>query len=287
MRELKGIPDAVKRWAFCEMPGVKAFMVYKKKGRRAEAFCTCCGAYVEGITEAVSLEDEAETLIRPEHNTESRCPRCHVIGQWKAKGRMTRSCFRTFYYIFGQKIKDDFVFRACTCTLTIFPDTICQIEDSEYARVYLSKGKKAEKWWHVCRYGEWQWVDWYPGYFGSGGITRDHYYPGTYDSIRKTPMLKYGNPRSWDPIDYYSAFARYPDMEMVQKLGMDDLTRALIYQRGANINPRGKTIWDRLRINKDRLKDLQKKKGSIFYLKTYQLERKEERRPYRNEGCGP
>lgn len=141
MRELKEIPQAVKTWAFREMPGVKAFLIYKKKGRRVEAFCTCCGRYMEGISEAVTLEDQAVRLMQPEHNAESRCPKCGVIGQWKSRGLCRGVYGRGFNYIFGQKIGEDFVFRACTCQLTIFKDTVCQIEDIEYARVYLSKGK--------------------------------------------------------------------------------------------------------------------------------------------------
>jgi len=64
-------------------------------------------------------------------------------------------------------------------------------------------------------------------------------------------------------------------MEMVQKLGMSKLQSALLCQYGANINPKGKTIWDRLRINKDRMKDLKEHQGDLEYLHIYQQERKE------------
>lgn len=275
MRELKEIPEAVKKWAFCEMPGVKSFLIYKKRGRNVEAFCTTCGRYMEGISEAETLEDEARSLLRPAHNAESRCPKCGVIGQWKSRGLCRGVYGRDFNYIFGQKIGEDFVFRACACQLTIFKDTVCQIEDIEYARVYLSKGKKPDKWWYVTRYGVSEWVNYYPGYYGSAGIDRSHYYPGTIKSIRQTPMLKYGlNTRHWDTLTYYEALSRYPDLEIVEKLGMTELAYALVYQRGANVNPRGKTIWDRLRINKDRLADLKANKGNLHYLHIYQAERK-------------
>ena len=105
-----------------------------------------------------------------------RCPKCGVIGQWKSRGLCRGVYGRDFNYIFGQKIGEDFVFRACTCQLTIFKDTVCQIEDIEYARVYLSKGKKPDKWWYVTRYGESKWVNYNPGYYGSTGIDRSHYY---------------------------------------------------------------------------------------------------------------
>ena len=53
-------------------------------------------------------------------------------------------------------------------------------------------------------------------------------------------------------------------MEMVQKLGMEALLRRLIAGTGANINPKGKTIWDRLRIYKERLPMLKESGGSLL-----------------------
>lgn len=276
MRELKEIPQAVKTWAFCEMPGIKAFMIYQKKGRHVGAFCTACGRYIEGITEAIKLEDQACRLLRPRHNTPSRCPECHVDGQWKSRGKCKGIYGRDFHYIFGQKLGDDYVFRACVCSLTVFIDTICQIEDIEYARVYLSKGKRPDKWWCIERNGLQEWVNYNPGgAYGGYAIIRSHYYPGTFRSVARTPMLKYGvNSKDWDLLTYCEALSRYPDLEIVEKLGMTELAQALIWQRGANINPRGKTVCDRLRINKDRLADLKAQKGSLKYLHIYQAERK-------------
>lgn len=282
MQKLKDIPRKVRTWAFIQMPCVKSFMVYTRKNRNVEAFCTTCGKTTKGITEIVTMEDHARTVMRPEHRAESRCPACGAIGEWRAYGRCRGVYGHTFYYIFGQKIGEDFVFRACSCSLTLYRDKQCEIFDHEYARVFLSKGKKAKKSWTITYgYGKdshEEWVDYYPGYYGSCSIKRDHIYPGTYTAIGMTPMLKYGKHTRYDIIDYYSAFSRYPDMELAQKLGMDDLVRALVYQHGANLNPRAKTIWDRLRINKDRLKDLQIQKGNIQYLHAYQQERREKTR---------
>ena len=75
-------------------------------------------------------------------------------------------------------------------------------------------------------------------------------------------------------IDFYKAAARYPDFEMLIKLGLDDYWQRLIQKLPTFINPRGKTIEDRLRIYKSRLKDLIEVKGDHKKLFLFQLERK-------------
>lgn len=274
-RKFKDIPEKVKTWAFCEMPGTKAFLVYKRTGKNVEAFCTCCGEHMEGIYDTESIEDQACLEIHAHHGAISRCPRCGVIGEYRARGKFKGVYGKHFWYIYGHRVKDDFVFRACVCSLTVWPNTKCRIEDSEYARIYLSKGKKAVKAYKRYGYdGEEYWTDVNPYYFSSG-IIREHYHPDTFKEIEKCAMLKYGDPGRYEIIDYYTALSRYPEMELVQKLGMRDLEYCLLAQRGANINPKGKTIWDRLRINKDRLPDLKERHGDRYYLKAYQQERRE------------
>ena len=68
--------------------------------------------------------------------------------------------------------------------------------------------------------------------------------------------------------------SRYPDFEMIIKLGMEDMAYALMCQRKLNLNPRGKTIENRLRIYKSHLPKLIETKGNPEMLKILQHERK-------------
>ena len=75
-------------------------------------------------------------------------------------------------------------------------------------------------------------------------------------------------------MDYYIAAARYPDFEMIIKMGLTEYAKRLVLRLPVNINPRGKTIENKLRINKNRVKDLVEHKGEMKVLCLYQLERK-------------
>ena len=61
---------------------------------------------------------------------------------------------------------------------------------------------------------------------------------------------------------------------MLIKLGLDDYWQRLVAKLPTNINPRGKTIEDRLRIYKSRLKELVEAKGQHEPLFLFQLEKK-------------
>ena len=279
IRKLKDISKTVKDWAYSKINNQrKNILIYKRKGRKVTAFCTACGRHIEGINRIDSYEDTLRTVMMPIHNTSSTCPICKAEGLWKAEGRCRDSYKTWIEYLVGQRLGDDFVFRTFSCEVTVRKNVINEIEHNETGRVYLSKGKKAEKWYHVWSYFE-QGLVWSKSvggaYYGGINIRWDYIYPGTFKALAKTPMFKYAQPTSRNPVYYYSAFARYPDMEMVQKLGMSKLQSALLCQYGANINPKGKTIWDRLRINKDRMKDLKEHQGDLEYLHIYQQERKE------------
>lgn len=249
---------------------------YKRHGNKATCICGKCGGeYTGRINPPEKFEDQFEKYIdKPEHGEPGKCPLCGTEGVYKAEGLAKRQFKPYANYIVGQNLGEDFVFRAFYVVRTCTVNQQDQTEHYEYARVYLRKGKKEDKWWYVCRWGEYQWVNYYPGVFGQYHIYTDHYSPDTYTEIQKTPMLKYGDPGRRDLIYYYAAFARYPDMELVQKAGMTDLLSSLLAQRGSNINPRGRTIHDRLRIYKHRVADLKAHDGDMKYLKIYQEERK-------------
>lgn len=280
---LRPISKKVKAWAAELIPDRNIY--YRRKGRFVTCACSACGKMYTGTVEpSPDIDGLLERYIPASHNTTGECPLCHALATYRAAGRIKRRCGIWKYFIVGQCHKNGFVFRAfCvhrTMRLISVGDAIEPSPDideiTEYARVFLNKGMKPVTWWqgHDFRTGAESWQNWYPGYYGSAHIHEDNYYPGTFEELKKCEITKYGNPGNNLPIRYYSAFTRYPDFEIVQKAGMHHLESMLLSQSGANINPRGKTIHDRLRIYKERLPELRKRKGSGAYLKACQYERK-------------
>ena len=275
MPKMRAVPEKARQYAkglFEE----KGELQYTRKGRHVKVFCTVCGMEYSGVTrlsesyEAQAMEKLLET---PVHGAYGKCIICRTKARYKALGRCQKTAFRMKDWMMGQRMGEDFVFRLFETDQMTGPEMKTGYKHTEYARVFLRKGKKPGRWFFNSGWG-WGAGEWYTFNVHGKSMYTDNIYPDTMIEIDNTPMLKYGRPGEWDVLPYYEAFARYPDMELAQKLGMRHLVRMLICQYGANINPKGKTVWDRLRIYKERMKDLKEVEGEAFYLQLYQEERR-------------
>lgn len=279
-KSMRKVPDAVTEWAKGLFKD-KGNIYYKRKGRHAYFFCSVCGSRYEGVTKvSEDITGFAEHYVdTPVHGETDVCEKCGKRLTLRAAGR-GKKLYETYNdFIMGQKQGKDFVFRAFRIYQYRQADKVTNYVTEEYARVFLEKGKKPQKDYFLYSYYEgYKWCSHNIGGMCNIGIKgRENVYPGTYNEIDKTEMFKYiprvtiGN----DIIDYYSAAARYQDFEMVVKLQLDPIMRRMMMGGcGLNLNPRGKTVADRLRIYPTRCKDLIEYGGNIGTLETFQYERK-------------
>lgn len=277
MPKMRKVPDAAFKWAE-KLFRNKGYLHYKRNGRYATVFCTACGKTFAGAVIPGETYEEVMTEVvidKPVHGTEGTCVYCKTKALYRSVGMIRNPQEDGECWTIGQRIGEDFVFRSFKTWQITKKMQKTEYIHSEYARSILRKGKKPE---HGYWYESYCGTGWYSNnsLYGSINISRQ-IWPGTMKEISDTQMLKYGNTDGYDPIDYYEAFSRYPDMEMIQKAGMDRLMRLLMCQRGANINPRGKTPWDRLRIYKDRMPMLRESRGETMVLQILQQERKEKK----------
>ena len=277
MPKMRKVPAAAYQWAE-RLFEKRGYLHYQRNGRYATVFCTACGKTFTGAVIPGETYEEVmtETMIeKPVHGTEGTCPYCKNKMLYKSAGMLKIVQKDTESWTIGQRMGEDFVFRSFRTWQRTEKMQKTEYSHYEYARIFLKKGKKADRRFY---YESWAGDDWYSSnsLYNSIHVSR-LIWPGTVKEISDTPMLKYGNTDGYDFIDYYEAFARYPDMEMIQKAGMDRLVRLLMCQRGANINPRGKTPWDRLRIYKDRMPMLRESRGEMLVLQILQQERKEKK----------
>ena len=271
LKPVKGLEDWVKKQYETH------YIWYRRKGYYAECACSECGQkyILRTVSTGDPFEDDAVDIEKPARDKETKCRRCGTKAKYKPAGH-TKSEWHYKYFVSGQKITDDkFAFRIYDTRQVIHANIQTGYRCDDYRLIICEKGKKPVRYDWNRLYG------WLKGC--SGKQFRYTAHPSLFREIKKTKMYKYIpvpesiKDRYWDDswiLDFYIAAARYPDFEMLIKLGLDDYWQRLVVKLPTNINPRGKTIEDRLRINKDRLKELVKAKGQYQNLHLYQLERK-------------
>lgn len=271
LKPIKGIEE----WARKQFK-YNHFVYYKRKGSFAECHCAECGERY--VLRAVPPQDPFSAaaltdIEKPEREKETKCRKCGATAVYMPAGA-TASRYSFNRICYGQNIDDEhFVFRIFYAAQKTNQDHVTLYGCQEEERIFLEKGQKPSRFeyyagrWQRRRTGEcWSYI----------------VHPKTFKEIKKCGMLKYvpeepyitGKFRydNW-VIDYYITAARYPDFEMIVKMGLTKYADYLIRGVPVNPNPRGKTIQDRLRINKNRIKDLVAQEGEKKALTLYQLER--------------
>jgi hypothetical protein len=277
MPELPELPE-VKQAAFDwaeRMANIPHFLYYRRSGKKAYLHCSTCGEHYEGRTDQpVTIEDNACCFVgKPVHGAVGICRKCGRAARYAAEGKLRRTSYSTWYWITGQAVGEDYVFRAFRTESASMVGEETRIWHTEYARVVLRKGKRPQKWYYFGYYTPADWHPYNTGGYSNIAIRQDHYFHEWKDEIEKT-WMHYADAEDYDPLAYYMALSWHPDLEMIQKLGMSKLERAIIGGWAIGWNGRGKTPAARLRINKGRLKDLREKKGDTNWLKVYQMEKK-------------
>ena len=284
---MRKIPGSVEKWAE-KLFRTQGYIYYRNSGRFVTCWCGACGAAYEGVTKRrEGFEGYAEHFIsKPVHNGFAVCEKCGKKTEYKAAGLAKKADIEEHDYIVGQRMGEEFVFRVFRITQVkrftdglILPEWKTVYTTTEYARVFPRKGKKAQRDFMLYAYysGKYKWCSHNVGYGANVSIPAGAaVWPGTYREIRNTEMFRYAPDHGkYNIILYYSAFARYRDMEMMIRLKAKGIVKAMVneYPR-LNLNPKGKTPADRLRINKNRCRDLIRQEGNTSALRIYQLEKK-------------
>ena len=277
--------EGIEEWARRQFKG-NHFMYYIRKGAYAECHCAECGKrYILRTTSTGDpFEDQAIDIEKPERDRETICRKCKDKVIYKP-AKHTKGEYRLRRICVGEKIDDEhFVFRIFYADQKTEQGRETCYGCIEDERIFLEKGKKPSRYDHYGYYINSAWhnpFEWTRRTTGENWCYLTH--PKTYKEIKKCGMFKYVPversimerfSEGCGIIDYYIAAARYPDFEMILKMGLIKYARYLVLKIPVNPNPRGKTIQDRLRINKDRIKNLIEHEGEKKYLELYQLERR-------------
>lgn len=252
------------------------YVYYRRKGAYSHCHCSECGSRytLRAIETGDPFQDMAIDIEKPERDKTTRCRSCGTKAKYKPAGR-TAPEWHFNRICYGQKIDDEhFVFRIFYSRQSIKADCKTYYQVDEEKRIFLEKGKKPTRYaTNNCYF-----------YRDSVGEPWDYIvHPRTFANIKNTGMFKYVpveetitrrfRSKMW-VMDYYIAVARYPDFEMILKMGLTEYANRLVQKFPTNINPRGRTIEDRLRVYKSRIPDMIKAKGDGDSIARFQLERK-------------
>lgn len=266
--------------------GQEHWLYYKKKGRYVDFACTACGHSGSAITRAETFEDMVKMHFEeiPVHNRYNICPMCGKSVKTKAAGR-TRGLFekRDHRYVM-QVIGDDVVVRYFEPTKCINGDEMHASENVkiyEVARKWIMKDKLQIDYYKYSPYsGKNFWDDCNLSGFANIVIHSGKTYRGNMDEIKNTryrySMLQemYARNDYMDVAEYLCAYNKFPQLEMLIKLGMTNLAMYIVEHYGYTkaINNKGKTIKQIFGISKKRFEDLRIQNGGIELLTIYQFE---------------
>lgn len=297
-RNTPELPEDLKEWADKELFKSEHYLYYKRNGRYADICCSKCGRVSTVATKRKgSFEGQFERVIEPPRNGYwGICPSCHCSGIWKAQGKTRGVWERREYFFIGMPYKEaGAVIRYVQCekmyridemvgekgTQMIGADESLTIV--EVARRYIEKGKKPQT--DFYKYSPWEngnfWDDCNLYGMSSIDIKPAAVYEKTWDMLKGTDLQYSGaewyikEKRQINLMDYMGKYVECPQIEMLSKIGLVGVVdRILQYSHTDGINKYASRPEDFLGINKDRMKLLITKKGSLEYLRALQAERK-------------
>ena len=287
MREVPDIPKNFKDWiaknCFAET------LFYEPESmchhRWPRMYCTHCKQWMDVPT------DYKE---RPEHNKETKCPKCGTAAKYKSWNKQKCVADETDVGLL-QRLKDDsgWIMRSFWCKIKRRHDKgweqyeLC-VDEKERARLdetfreveFFEYGEYkytgVTRWCHECRRSQY-------GYYYSREIGRvTMYTPNLRRELKREPfgrmdlkkIMRGGERERVEPVFILMKLKRYPYIEYLQKCGLDVLANEImrdreekeLFQRDAN------RINDVLRLDGQRFQRIRQLDGGCTVLRLLQHE---------------
>lgn len=281
---IKPAPDKFTEWAK-NLHGAGC-IYYQRKGRKAEFTCSKCGkTYERKCIKGDSYEAAFEEVVEvPRRGEKAVCGLCGAEGYYKNKGRYINGVYATTIraYLIQHYNGDAAVIRQYTIERQLkvgFPEKYII---TEYGRYFIGSLIMQRDWnderWSGSEGG---WVrNWtYKNYYGYNGYKDEEGYLWQGSSIENT-FLRYSQiiqysqrVKTFKPTYFAEACKKYPELEIIIKLGMDKLADKIVNGYQWLKIYEGSSIHERLGIRKSDIKALIKEKGDWEYLKVLRLEK--------------
>lgn len=225
-------------------------------------------------------------IIKPKHNTPTKCPRCKAKATFKAAGKSKTLATEVYYGQLIQKIDGGIVIREFsqdqrygTCKGYRSP----YVRTNEWERVIITDDGDMRRYCYELyknKYHRWclrKENAYYSGYHYGSGMAL---YRRNFKAIEKSKVFEHSAINLWpelpmNVVGYLKTEAGNPAVEMLAKLGMFKLAKDLIRESyDKNLLKEDATeIAKLLKIDNSRLKRLKAMDGNVKHLRWMQYEK--------------
>lgn len=276
----------------------KHYLYYKKHGSLVTIACSKCG----GVTDArwrdgFSYESQFQRHVKePKEGLFTPCPMCGAQGEYKCQGKIKGKHSKAAYIFLGQKYKGNgMVMRYMQVEKTWHlgvsldnkdPEMINAYEEMsgvEIARTYYEPDKPPHTDYHKHNpyTGQDFWDDKNLDGISNIMIRPGMIMPETYKEMKDTifrysALQEYAKNENTNPVDYLTAYTYAPQLEFLVKMGLEGVVNQLVkYHFGVVSNKNAKRPDEFLGIQKERVKQLIRKKGNMDFLKIMKAEKRQ------------
>lgn len=248
-------------------------------------YCTHCRQWMDTPT------DYKE---RPEHNKETKCPKCGTAAKYKSWNKQKYVEDETDVGLL-QRLKDDsgWIMRSFRCRikrrhdkgweqyeLSVFEDTRARLDETfgevEFFEYGEYKYTGVARWCHECRRSQWSY------YYGKAIGRVVMYTPNLRRELKREPfgrmdlkkIMRGGERERVEPVFILMKLKRYPYIEYLQKSGLDVLVSEIMSDKEEKelFERESHRINDVLRIDKQRFQRLRQIDGGCKVLRLLQYE---------------
>ena len=275
------------------------YLYYKKRGGFAQIACSKCGGVTTARWKAgISFESQFQRSVEePREGQTGTCPLCGAHGEYKCQGKVKGYHSKSICLFLGQKYKErGMVLRYMEVTKewrlglisgkngTEMFNSSEELSGAEIARAYFEPGKKLQIDYHKhdCYDGKDFWDD--CNLYGNANITirEAPILEETYQEMEGT-IFQYSALKEYvaavrefvNPVNYFERYQQTPQIEVLTKLGLTGVVKALIrYQYGIVVDQNAQRPDEFLGIRKERVKQLIAAEGDLGLLNTMQMEKR-------------
>ena len=286
---LPRIPKKFETWAEKQFNDRRTFFYMRKQGK-LHVECVHCGAkFVKEDT------PEVEEFIQSPKGAFTKCPKCKASGQLISKKNRKYAICKDIDLWYGQKLpQGGWILRFFRPILKAVPDkekSFEVLELTERMRLYFPVGMRKKLYKEFYHPYGWYGREWNSAYcfstmgWSDNSPTCGFIFPDTWQNMKGTVMqysmtqeaLKVRRiARYFTIAEWQQAYIKNPWFEMLLKTGLIEIIwKKMYYGLGMRLNPKAKTPWDYLKIEKRRFKDLvqQNPEDQVGALQIYRMEK--------------